>query len=131
MNKPVKIYFAHAIVDYDSEYEDLCIKTINKFYKNCTINNPKEMNMVIEKELPEITKFKLYFFPAIDECDIVIAAPAFNHPTKKGRFPSGTIKEMMYALKINKPVIALINDELKEIKNDFFNQVQWDVFGWI
>lgn len=125
----LEIYFAHAIVDYNTEYEDLYIKTINQFYNNCIIHNPKDINEVIDKKTPEIGRFKLYFFPIIDTCDIVIAAPVFNDDRRRGKFLSGTTREMIYAIKNNKSVIAIIDNELKEIKRDFFTDIQWDVFG--
>lgn len=116
------IYFAHAIVDYNSEYEDLCIKTINQFHKGCIIHNPKEIDKILDESIPNEEKFISYFLPEVDKCDMVIAAPAFNSG-RKGQFLRGTTREILHALKNKKPVVAIINNKLKDINEGFFNNL--------
>jgi len=55
-----------------------------------------------------------FFFPLIDDCDCVIAAPAWNHH-RRGMFTDGVIIEIKYALSIGKKVFGVVNGEMKQI----------------
>lgn len=110
------IYFAHALVDYDTDYERECIELIKKHYPDSIIYNPNDKT--INPRMPEIGRFIAYYIPRIKKCDILIATPACNHKRRKGELLSGTWKEIEFALKHNKEVFRIINNDLWRIKKD-------------
>jgi hypothetical protein len=118
------IYFAHSYVDYDTDYEQFCIDKIKKWCDNNHIYpyhifNPKDVyisEVIHKKSFKRYGEFKhyeykilkKYFYPLIDESDIVIVAKKNG----KNDYSSGVKKEIEYAESINKQVICI--EELKE-----------------
>ena len=113
------IYFSHAIADYNTDYENQCIELIKKTYPDCVIHNPKDLDKILKENYvilgTEFAKFRAYFIPEINKCDILIAAPVFNKENKKGEFLSGTQKEITYALDKGKDVKIIMNNEICDL----------------
>ena len=75
----IKIYFAHSYSDYGTKYEEKYIEKIDNWCKENNIEsywliNPKDIH--VERGKADILDLKgdikRYFYPVIDECDIII-----------------------------------------------------------
>lgn len=107
----MKIYFAHSICDFNTEYEKLCIELIRKEYPNDDIINTKAMLSREDKlklgkgggkGFMEVVK-KLEYF--IDICDIVICAKTWNDIAFRGRYTPEVDAEIEYAKKAGKKIL--------------------------
>lgn len=121
------VFFARAMQDYGTEYEQTWIENID-----ANIISFNEVNELISKE----NKYKVYgkdlyeverkyFFPLIDKSDYVVAAPAWNH-TRKGQFTKGVIIEIEYALSIGKKVFGIVNGIMKIITEEDIRKIKGD-----
>lgn len=133
-----KIYFAHSMIDYNSEYEMNCMNEINKKYFGIDfiIINPKNIiipenekgirffqektekyyypitNKIINnKTSPEMEK---YFFSVIKKCDLLIVAKTMNN-----KISPGVQKEIEYATNkgIKIQYLDIPYPEIKSIEN--------------
>lgn len=103
-NQLVKIYFAHPKDTYDTEYELLCIERIKKLYPLKEIVNPKDIEIPDNEKNPRgyaefMVQMQKYYFPAIDCCDLLIAAK-----TRNGKISGGVRKEIEHATRKGIPI---------------------------
>lgn len=109
----LKIYFAHSVKDYDSKYEQKCIKKILNTYPNAKIMNPNtDINIIDQDEAKIKGKYNefmgmmgKYFFNAISECDIV--CPFIDNKSKK--YSQGVVMEIQYAKSVDIKVSEIGN----------------------
>lgn len=107
----MKIYFAHSIYDFNTEYERLCIEFIRKEYPNDGIVNTKAMLSKEDKlKLGKgggqgFTKVVKKFEYFIDICDIVICAKTWNNVAFRGRYTPEVEAEIAYAKKAGKKIL--------------------------
>jgi len=112
----MKIFFAHSIIDYGTDKELSWLVYLNKCYPNAEIINSRDISDTINGE---DRKYGLkymeekYFFPIIDNCDMVIATSSWNMK----RFTIGVVIEMKYAITKNKKVKIIENDQIMEMGN--------------
>jgi len=100
----MKIYFAHAKRDYNSNFETEVISVIkNNIGKN--IINPKNIEIDNDVSIDNYRMFmdelKNYFYPIIKKCNILVAVPY----SKTGRYSSAVKKEIEFAKENNIKVI--------------------------
>lgn len=93
----MKIYFGHPKGTYNTEYELNCLEKIKELYPGCEIINPRDIDIEEEDKNPKgyadfMKQMEKYYFPAIDDCDIVMVAK-----TKSGKISPGVQKEIPYA----------------------------------
>ena len=96
-----KIYFAHSMRDYDTEYELMCLNKIKELYPNAYIINPKEIVVNKEDKNPKTyeefkKQLEKYFYPLIKNCNIIIGAA-----TKNNKITAGVKKEFGFAMANN------------------------------
>lgn len=117
------VYFARSMKDYGTAYEKQWIDNIS--------DNVIDISEAI-KQIRKEDKYKVYgedlytvelkyFFPLIDKCDYVVAAPAWNH-LRRGKFTAGVVIEIQYALSIGKKVFGIVNGTMKQITEDDINE---------
>lgn len=113
MCKDKKIFFAHSMHDYGTEKEKLWLENIRKYHHNADIISSNVISDQIDNN-DRIKGLKYveekYFFPIIDESDIVIAAPSWEMK----RFTIGVVIEMKYAISKNKKIQIIEDDQIKE-----------------
>lgn len=85
-----KIYFAHPITDYNTEYEEDCIKAIKKMYESQFLDL-----QIVNPNSPEHEAYYSqygmgYFIGLARGCDITVAVPF-----RDGAFGAGVAKELM------------------------------------
>lgn len=124
------VFFARAMQDYGTGYEKVWMDNINEAFSPCEIVDFDEVkkrisradrNKIYGKELYE---FELkYFFPWIDKCDYIVAAPAWNH-VRKGKYTAGVIIEIEYALGIGKKVFGIVGTEMKRITAEDLKEIK-------
>lgn len=101
----MKVYFAHAIDDFDTDIEPLMIDEILKYYPKYEIVNPK--NLKVDYKYDDTSNQYLYemtmiFLPALEECDVVCAF----HQYDINRLASATRREVEYARNVGKEVVV-------------------------
>lgn len=115
-----KIFFARSESDYGSTYETWWIDEIMNVWPNCEI-----LRLPILSEEDKVLKSvcdieRDYFFPLIDESDIVIVAPLWNDKSdgrkRRGSLTLGVFLETWYGIKKGKKVIGIINGDMKKIE---------------
>ncbi len=112
----MKIFFAHSMCDYGSEKEMSWLVFLNKYYPEAEIINSRDISDTINDEDRKCgLKYveEKYFFPIIDDCDLVIATSSWGMK----RFTIGVIIEMKYAIAKNKKVKIIENDQIMEMSN--------------
>lgn len=112
----MKIFFAHSVYDYGSDIEMSWLNHLNKFYPDAEIINSRDIsNRIDDQDRKYGLKYieEKYFFPIIDDCDLVIATSSFIMK----RFTIGVIIEMKYAIAKNKKVKIIENDQIVEMSN--------------
>ncbi len=115
-----KIFFARAISDYNSNYENEWIKIIKELFNDCEIIQFPDIKEECKIDLERLKNIERdYFFPLIDTCDVFMCVPE-----KHGKYyTKGVTIEMEYALSVNKRVIGVVNNELRDIFYDDFNKI--------
>ncbi len=127
----MKIFFARFQTDFGSEYEKTWIDIINETWPGCEIikfphreeidnwiSNNRIKNPIWEWSIWK--EEERFFFPLIDSCDILVAAPIWGGGNRKntGKFSLLVDLEIKYALNKGKRVIGLINNEMRDIKKE-------------
>lgn len=118
------VFFARAMQDYGTDYEQTWVENINEAFEQCKIVDFEE----VKKRISNVDKYKIYgkelyefelkyFFPLIDQSDYVVAAPAWNH-IRKGKYTAGVIIEIEYAISVGKKVFGLVNGTMKQITTE-------------
>lgn len=87
----MKIYFAHPVSDYGSEYERLCIKAIFSKWPDAGVVNPN--SPFHEREFKK--RGMEYFLEVVRGCDLVVATPF-----QDGRFGAGVWAEIQEAKEV-------------------------------
>ena len=104
----MKGFFSHSTADYNTEFEDICIFKIKELIPDIQIINPKDILIPIYIKVNQLIKLENeVYFPIINKCDILIAAPCWNRFNLRGRFSEGVRLEIEYALTQNKKVYEL------------------------
>ena len=104
----MKLYFAHAKEDYNTEYEQKCLELIRDQYPRYEIINPKDIKIEGDQTDPkDYTKFMArmnrIYFPEILKCYVLIAVVSSN----TGNLTQGVRKEIEFALRHNLKVSNL------------------------
>lgn len=100
----MKVYFAHAISDFDTDIEELMIKKIIEFYPKYEIINPKNLQIDYKFDDPSnqyLYEMTMIFLPALEDCDVVCAFNQYDN----NRLAVATKKEVEYARNIGKEVV--------------------------
>lgn len=105
-----KIYFVHSMCDYGTEYEKACLVRLLEDFPGAKIINPasiKAPKIDENKGFEEAVRDNLvkYYFPYIEDSDLIVAAPAWNHSRLRGQYTLGAKMEIEYAKSIGKRVI--------------------------
>lgn len=114
MGENMKIFFAHSVYDYGTDKEALWLDNIKGYCPNAEIINSRDISDIINHD---DRKYGLkyveekYFFPIIDNCDMVIATSSWNMK----RFTIGVVVEMKYAISKNKKIKIIEDDQIKEM----------------
>ena len=101
----MKIYFAHSMDEYDTEYEKECEEIIKSMFPKCEIVNPK--NLVTKKGDTFHDEMRNTFFKAIDMSDIFIAAPIRT----SNKYSTGVLYEIQHAKRNFMEIIELLHRE--------------------
>lgn len=112
----MKIFFTHSMYDYGSDKEMSWLVYLNKFYPGAEIINSRDISDTIndgDRKCGLKYVEEKYFFPLIDNCDLVIAASSWGLK----RFTIGVVIEMKYAIMKNKKVKIIENDQIMEMDN--------------
>lgn len=112
----MKIFFAHSMRDYGTDKEMLWLDNVSKFYPGAEIINSRDIsNIINDNDRMRGLKYveKKYFFPIIDNCDMIIAAPSWVMK----RFTIGVVVEMKYAVSKSKKIKIIENDQIREMDN--------------
>jgi len=115
------IFFARSKPDLRTLYESSWIDNIKEAWPNGEIIPFPEIDhedLEIERKLGILYIERKYFFPLIDDCDIMVCAPAWNKVTreKRGKYTLGVRLEIEYGLELGKKVIGIINGVYGELK---------------
>lgn len=122
------VFFARAMQDYGTDYEQTWIENIEA--DSCSIIDFSKVNELINnddkykvygKDLYEVER--KYFFPLIDQCNYVVAAPAM----RRGQFTAGVIIEIEYALSIGKKVFGIVDGIMKQITIEDLRKMDDDI----
>jgi hypothetical protein len=100
-----KIYYSHAMKDYDTQFELDNMNAIRDKYPDAIIFNPKELlkgdNYITPKNYSEFMKdLEENCYPKIDECDIFVVSKY-----KHGKYTTGVKKELEYAKFLGKRIL--------------------------
>ncbi len=126
----MKIFFAHSMRDYNTDKELSWLDYINGCYPNAEIINSRDIsNTINSNDRKYGLKYmeEKYFFPIIDNCDMVIATSSWT--TKK--FTIGVVVEMKYAMSKNKKIRIIENDQIREMGNieEYEDTVEYHIPG--
>jgi hypothetical protein len=112
----MKIFFAHSMIDYGSDEEIKWLDNISKCYPGVEIINSRDVSDTINNDdRKHGLKYveEKYFFPIIDNCDMVIATSSWI----RKKFTIGVVVEMKYAMSKNKKIRIIENYEIIEVDN--------------
>lgn len=121
----MKIFYARAYIDYNTQFEYDNIKLIKGSFGEDIIKIPILEHTPYEKYGKGLyEKEKKHFFPLIDECDIFIMSSINNELNKdrskrsdKGKLTEGVKFEALYALSIGKEVYKIDENKITQIKS--------------
>ena len=112
----MKVYFAHAISDYNDEFEKEKIEQIKGLFVYTKTSDELEIINPRYIEAPKDGGYFSYkknlkniFFPLIDKCDILF----FSRKSKSNKITNGVQEEINYAKKIK-----IVIEELNGLKKD-------------
>lgn len=106
-----KIYFAHSVNDYNTDYEQECYDRISTKFPDSEILNPNSDIDILGKDTEKIKgnfnefmgMMGKYFFNAISKCNII--CPFVDKKSKK--YTQGVVKEIEYAKSIEIKVLEI------------------------
>ena len=95
----MKLYFAHAKEDYNTEYEQKCLDLIREQYPRYEIINPKDIKIEGDQTDPAkyaefMQRMNKYFYPEILKCYVMIAVES-----SRGNLTQGVRKEIEFGLR--------------------------------
>lgn len=106
----MKVYFAHPLSDYNTDYEKECIKSIKSYFHAL---NGKQPDIVNPNKQIHQTNYDMYgmgyFIGLVTACDICVAVPFADEI-----FSAGVWKE----LKSVDSKIVLHNGKFRNLKKD-------------
>jgi len=110
----MKIFFAHSVYDYGTEQEKIWLDNIREYYPGGEIISSSTINDKIDnndryKGMRHVEE--KYFFPLIDNSDVVIIVPSQNVK----RFTIGAVIEMKYAFSKDKKIQIIENGKIRDI----------------
>lgn len=96
----MKLYFAHAKEDYNTEYEQKCLELIRDQYQRYEIINPRDIKIEGDQTDPkDYTRFMIrmnrLYFPEILKCCVLIAVVS----SKTNTLTQGVRKEIEFAIR--------------------------------
>ena len=106
----MRIYFAHPIPQYNSQYERLCQEQISKEFPDSEIVNPNDPAYSRGYKLSGSRGME-YWHQLAESCDILVAVP-FTQNRKHG---SGVYSEMVHMTRLGKPVYELHRGKFREL----------------
>lgn len=118
--KTMNVFYARSAVDFGTDYEKYWMGSILRALQD------KEVKIIeLPKDIPKIPFYgnvlymweKQELFPLIKKSDLVFAVPSENvkYAKYRGKFGAGVVLEIAYALKIEKPVVGIVNGHAKRL----------------